>query len=425
MNTEKPKGGQDLFADKYVLYQNVFEKGEEIASYYGFRPIQTPHLEDLRTVSGGLNLISRSTEGNFFVTESEPSREMILRTEGTIGLMRAYIENEMYAMPQPVMLWHKGSFFKKDGSAEGKLRETQEFGIDMIGEPKPIGEALVIQLLILILKELGAGQTVVNINSTGDKECKGEFKRKILSHYKKNFSSLCKECKKNFKENPTSVLDCRESKCLEIKKNAPQAVDSLCPGCKQHFKEVLEFLDSNDINYFLNTGLVKKFDCYSRTVFEIVSEEEKGKDGSPLVLGSGARYDALSKAFGKKEFPSVGGRINADAVVALMESRNISPKYKRVPKIFLIQLSHSAKQKCMGVIEMFRKANIYISQSINKDNLNSQLGIAARLNTPYVLILGQKESLENSIIVRDMATGSQESVPIEKVVEVVKKKLKK
>ena len=420
LNIQSPKGMHDLLADEYVLYQNVFDKAEEIASYYGFKPIQTPILETVDLFTATVGATSDIVEKQMYYIKNDGENKLVLRPEGTAPIMRAYIEHGMHTLPQPVMLWYKGSFFRHENPQKGRFREFFQFGLEIIGEGKPIGEAMLIQIFSLTLKELGLDQMTVRINSIGDKECRGEYKKKLVSYYKKHLSALCKDCKRRFKENPLRLLDCKEQRCVEIKTNAPQSIDSLCSACKQHMKENLEFLDTNNINYLLDTKLVRGLDYYTRTVFEMFldKEEEQG-----LALAAGGRYDSLAKILGKRDIPAVGGAIGINRVVMEMQDKKIAPKPKRTPKVFFIQLSPSAKQRSMGIIEKFRLANIYIAQSISKDNLNSQLSLASRMNVPYVLMLGQKEVLENSIIIRDMSIGAQETVPIEKVVEIIKKKI--
>jgi histidyl-tRNA synthetase len=212
-------------------------------------------------------------------------------------------------------------------------------------------------------------------------------------------------------------------------------ISHLCNPCKQHFKEVLEYLDSNNIPYFLNNYLVRGLDYYSKTVFEIFEDKSEEEDGSSensdrneinmnIALGSGGRYDQLAKMISNKDFPGCGGALGIDRIVQTVKDKKIKIKLSKQPKIFFVQLGNSAKSRSLNVIEMFRRANLPIVQSIGKDSLKSQLRIASKMNMPYTLILGQKEAMENSIIIRDMNLGSQETVSIEKVVEIIKKKLR-
>ncbi|HDO23611.1 MAG TPA: histidine--tRNA ligase [bacterium] len=426
---QTPKGMRDIMPGVYPFYKSIYEKAEEIAEYYGFFPIQTPTLERIGLFTASLGETSDIIEKEMYTLKTKSEDRLALRPEGTVGIMRAYLEHGMHTLPQPVMLWYKGSFFRHENPQKGRFREFQQFGLEIINDEKAIIDATIIKILVLILEETGIGPVIVRINSIGDKECKNIYRKELLAYYRKNFEDLCKDCKRRYKTNPYRLLDCKEEKCADIKKGAPQILNYLCSSCKQHFKEVLEFLDSSKIPYFLDVYLVRGLDYYSRTVFEIF--EDTNKDNGdltskslPVALAGGGRYDSLAKTLSNKDFPAVGGGIGIDRVVQLMIEKKITIKRSKTPKIFFIQIGKAAKYKCLEIIEIFRKAHLPLIQSIGKDSLKGQLKIAAKLNIPYALILGQKETLEDSIIIRDMNSRAQETVPTEKVVEIIKKKIK-
>jgi histidyl-tRNA synthetase len=424
---QTPKGMHDILPEEYAIYKAIYEKAEEIASYYGFLPIQTPQLERTGLFSATLGETSDIVEKQVYNLKTRGGDQLTLRPEGTAPIMRSYIENGMHTWPQPVMFQYKGSFFRHEKPQKGRFREFQQFGLEIIGEEKAVAEAMVIKIMTLILEELNIKPVIVHINSLGDKDCRANYRKDLISYYKKKNAHLCKDCKKRISANPLRLLDCKEEKCAEIKKEAPQMVNYLCAPCKQHLKEVLEFLDSNEISYFLDTHLVRGLDYYSRTVFEIFEDRREALEGeteTPLALSGGGRYDYLSKILANKNFPAMGGALGVDRLVHLIRERKIKIKQPKGPKIFFIQLGSSAKFKSLGVIEMLRKAHIAIDQSISKDSIKSQLRIASKLEMPYALILGQQEALEDSIIIRDMNTGMQETVPIKNIVETIKNKLK-
>ncbi len=416
---QSPKGMRDILADDYVYFQNIYDRAEEIASYYGFHPIQIPHLERTEIFTAGVGASTDIVEKEMYSLKTRGGDKLSLRPEFTAGVMRAYLEHGMHILPQPVMLWYKGSAFRHENPQKNRFREFQQFGLEILGEEKPIAETIIIQVIYLIFQELGLGPLIVHINSLGDKECRPAFKKELINYYKKRINNLCADCKRRLKENPLRLLDCKEEKCIAFKKDAPQMTDHLCYNCKRHFMEVLESLDSVKIPYFLNNHLVRGLDYYDRTVFEFFENKEPLED----ALAGGGRYDYLAKILGKKDVPAAGVSIGMDRIVQLMKEKNIAPRPKRQPKVFLIQLGAGARNKSLNVIEMFRKAKLPLSQSISKDSLRGQLNLASKFNVNYALILGQKESMENSIIVRDMNSGSQETVPIKDVVEIIKKKL--
>jgi len=408
----------DILSDEYIFYQNIYDKAEEIASYYGFQPIQTPLLEKTDLFTASIGPSTDIIEKQMYTLKTRGGDRLALRPEGTAPVIRSYLEHGMYNLPQPVMLWYKGSFFRHENPQKGRYREFEQFGLEIINEIKPVADAIIIQVLKLILEELGVGPVIIHINSIGDKECRSNYRKELVNYYRKKGKNLCKDCQRRLKTNPLRLLDCKEQKCLEFKKEAPQIIDYLCASCKQHLKEVLEFLDSREIPYFLNTYLVRGLDYYTRTVFEIFEDREE----TTVALAAGGRYDYLAKTLSKKDFPATGGAIGVDRIMELMKEKKIAAKHKRPAKVFLVQLGTAAKYKSLEIIEMFRKAHLPLIQSISKDSLRGQLKLASKLNVPYALILGQKEALENSIIVRDMESGTQESVAIEKVAEVIKNK---
>lgn len=420
------KGMRDITGKEYYQQMGFMEKAAEISHYYGFKPIETPILEHeslfSRTVGAGTDIVDKE----MYTLKTRGGDMLALRPEGTAPIMRAYIESGMQSLPQPVMLYYGGSFYRHERPQRGRYREFRQFGLEIIGSEKSIGDAMVIKTLMTVLEEAGLKGLTVEINSIGDKECRGAYKRALLAYYKKRLSQVCADCKVRFKTNPLRMLDCKDEKCQPIKKEAPDSVSFLCPGCKQHFKEVLEYMETLGIEYNINTMLVRGLDYYSRTVFEIVSHEEvvEGEETKtlPLTIASGGRYDGLARALGsKKDVPGVGGAIGVDRALMSKDIIELSPRILKKPKLFFIQLGFEAKLHSMVVTEILRKAKVPIAQSLSKDGLGVQLGTAERLKIPYTIILGQKEVIDGTVIVRNMDTRSQETVTLSELAEYVKK----
>jgi len=264
---------------------------------------------------------------------------------------------------------------------------------------------------------------IVEINSIGDSACRPYYKKLLVSYFRGRIESLCQNCKRRIKENPLRILDCKEEKCQRIVSQGPQIIDHLCDACHQHFKEVLEFFDEIELPYHLNPYLVRGLDYYTRTVFEIYEGDEKGRVVG--ALAGGGRYDALVKILGGKDTPAVGGAGGIERIISLMKEKAIRFKKEKTPQIFLAQLGNLAKRKSLKLIEDFRREGILISESLGRDSLKAQLKIADKIGAKYTLILGQKEALEETIIIRDMTSGRQETVKLGKIVKEMKKRIKK
>lgn len=418
------KGMNDIWNDEYTAYLGLSEKAAEISLYYGFRPIITPILEHEEVFTSGVGVNTDIVGKEMYSFKSRGGDRLALRPEGTASVMRAYLQHGMQTMPQPVMLYYDGPFFRHDNPQRGRLREFRQFGLETIGNGKSVADAVIIKVLVTILNEAGLKNLSVEINSLGDKECRDSYRKELASYYRKRAKEICGDCRDRLKTNPLRLLDCKNPKCATVKEEAPESVAYLCAECKHHFKEVMEYLDETGIIYRLNSSLVRGLDYYSRTVFEIIDLENTPADGesAPLSIASGGRYDYLAKSLGsKKDIPAVGGAIGIDRLFLSSGHTPLSPRIVRKPEVFFIQLGLEAKMKSLQVIEILRKARVPIAHSLGKDSLSMQLGIAEKMKVPYAIILGQKEVIDDTVIVRNMDNRSQDSIKVAKLAEYLKK----
>ncbi len=415
-----PKGMRDIMNEEYYNFQGFFEKAQEVAVYYGFKPIETPILENEEIFTTGIGEGTDIVDKEMYTLKTKGGDHLAMRPEHTASLMRAYIEHGMQNMPQPVMFYQYGPTFRHDKPQRGRYRQFYQFDLDVLGSDKSIMDALVIKVGVTILSEAGAENLSVNINSIGDKECRSGYIRELTNYYRKNLNNLAPIDRTRLKTNPLRILDSKEEKTILINENAPDSISFLCSSCKKHFKEVLEYLEEMNINYTINKNLVRGLSYYTRTVFEII-EERGSEDGSPITIAGGGRYDYLGKHIGgKKDIPAVGFSVGVDRVVASTWYKKLTPRILKKPKIYFIQLGAEAKLKSLNVIDILRKAHIPIAQSLSKDSLGSQLAIAEKLNIPHAMIFGVKEALDNTVIVRDMQNRSQDTVKLTKLLEYLK-----
>ena len=419
-NLTTPKGMRDIVNEEYYNFQGFFEKAQEVAVYYGFKPIETPIMEHEEIFTSSIGEGTDIIDKEMYSLKTKGGDHLALRPEHTASLMRAYIEKGMQNMPQPVMFYQYGPVFRHDNPQKGRYRQFWQFDLDSLGSDKSIIDALVIKVGMSILEEAGAQNLSVDINSIGDKECRNVYVRELSNYYKKHINNLATIDRERLKINPLRILDSKEEKTKEINENAPDAISFLCPSCKKHFKEVLEYLEEMGISYNLNKNLVRGLSYYTRTVFEIYTESEE-KNAPPVQIASGGRYDYLAKQLGnKKDVPAVGFSIGVDRIIASPWYKKLNPRIIKKPKIYFIQLGSEAKLKSLNIVDILRKAHIPIAQALSKDSLGSQLAIAEKLNIPYALIFGVKEAIENSVIVRDMSNRSQETVKLNKLLDYLK-----
>ena len=422
---QTPTGTHDILPEDEPFYQRIMRVAQDIAQFYGFQKIETPILEQAELFSRAVGLSTDIVEKQMYTLRTRGGDLLTLRPEGTAPVARAYTEHGMINLPQPVKLWYWGPFFRYEHPQAGRLRQFYQFGLEVFGEESAAQDAQIIQIFYAILQELRLKDLVCEINSIGDNQCRPYYKKMLVSYFKSMAQGLCIDCRRRLKENPLRILDCKEEKCQRTLAQAPQMIDHLCEECHKHLKEVLEFLDEIAIPYHLNPFLVRGLDYYTKTVFEIY--EGKPTDDQPrqTALAGGGRFDGLLKIIGGRPMPACGGAAGVERIITVLKARQIKMPAPASPKVFLAQLGVLAKRKALKLLEELRRAGIAASESVGKDSLKTQLGRANKIQVKYTLILGQREALEGSIIIREMESGRQETVKIEKVVGELKKRLKK
>ena len=418
---QAPRGMRDILPEEQLYWEKVRPVIKNLARAYGFERLDTPILEEADLFIKGTGLYTDIVEKEMYSLRTKGGDKLSLRPEFTPAIMRAYLENGLSSLPHPIKLYTLGPIFRYERPQKGRYRQSWQANFEIIGQKDPVLDAQLIQLFFAISRELSLKNLIVQINSIGCSRCRPIYRKKLVSFYRSRKDELCSNCQKRLKENPLRLLDCKENKCLRITQEAPQIIDQLCEDCHNHFKNVLEFLDELNIPYILNPHLVRGLDYYTKTVFEIWPEEEEGRQ---IALAGGGRYDDLIKLLGGKETPAVGFAMGLDRIVDLMKTRNIKINSRSRPLIFLIQLGDLAKKKSLKLFEDLRRAGLEIIGSFSRNTIKNQLRLADKAKARFALILGQKEVLDETIIIKDMISGVQETVPLVKVIKELKKKTK-
>jgi histidyl-tRNA synthetase len=419
---QRPTGMHDILPEDQKHFQKIYNVCETLLNFYGFKRIDTPILEDTALYEKGTGLATDIVQKQMFVLKTKGGDSLTLRPEFTPGIVRAYLEHGMQTLPQPVKLYSSGPVFRYEHPQAGRYRQFHQFNLEVIGEGDPVIDAQIIQIFYNILTELKFKKLIIEVNSIGDNQCRPYYKKLLANYFRSRDAALCADCRRRLKENPLRVLDCKEEKCQREVSQAPQIIDHLCEECHRHFKGVLEFLDEIELPYRLNPYLVRGLDYYTKTVFEIFEDTEEGRKMG--ALAAGGRYDALIKLLGGEDTKAVGGALGIERATSLVKGV-VGQKPAGHTQVFLAQLGNMAKRKSLKLLEDFRRVKIQAAESLGRDSLKSQLKMADKLEAKYTLLLGQKEALEGTIIVRNMQNGRQETVKLEKVVKEMQKKLKK
>ncbi len=402
----------------------IFSTAQSLLNWYGFERIVTPVLEQTALFAQSIGKGTDIVDKEMYTLKTKGGDDLALRPEGTAPVARAYIEHGMHVMPHPVQLWYFESMFRHDNPQLGRYRQFHQLGVESFGDDSPVADATLIFMGYKLLQELGLKDIVVRINSIGDQSCRPAYIKALKDYYRTRQKKICAKCRDRLKTNVLRVLDCSETECKEVGKEIPQFLDYLDADCKKHFKLVMEALDDLGVNYLLDSRLVRGLDYYARTVFEMWPEE-KEDEGLRLGILQGGRYDGLVSTLGGQKTPATGWGMGVERVILLMKEQNVTlPENKFRPIVFIAQLGDLAKRKSLALFELLRGAGIPARASFGRDNIKAQLRISARHGINFTLIVGQKEALEETVIIREMDSGVQETVPVEKVVSTLKRRLK-
>lgn len=418
---QPPRGMRDLLPTDQPYWNQIRRVLSRMALEYGFGRIDTPIVEYanlfVRSIGEGTDIVDKE----MYIFNTKGGDKVALRPEFTASIGRAYIQHGMNVLSKPIKLFSTGPVYRYDRPQEGRYREHFQANFDVFGEQDPILDAQVIQLAHRVVTNLGLKNIQFQVNSIGCPKCRKEYQELLVAYFESKKQKLCQNCKKRLETNPLRILDCKEDKCIQVAAIAPQSIDRLCPECRVHFKSLLEYLDELDLPYVINPRLVRGLSYYTKTVFEIWSADEEGRS---YALGGGGRYDGLIKELGGEQTPAVGFAVGMDRLVQEMKRVHAKMYIEPKPRVFLAQLGDLAKKKSLKIFAELQKNGILTSESFGRGSLKSQLRVADKLGVEITLIVGQKEALDGTVIVKDMTSGTQETVSRDRLILAVKKILK-
>ncbi len=415
------RGFKDILPVDENYWHFIRQTVDSFASAYGFGEIGLPILEEASLFVRSIGKQTDVVEKEMFTFADKSEGNIALRPEATASVARSYINHGMFNLPQPVRLYYWGPMFRREKPQAGRFRQFTQFGFEVLGDSSPVIDAQLIMIGYKFFQEIGLDQISVQVNSIGTPETRKIYREELVNYYRAKRRLLCEDCKVRLTKNPLRLLDCKEQSCQPLKAEAPQIVDWLDEESKNHFMKVIEYLDQLDIPYVLNPYLVRGLDYYAKTVFEFwPGEKELSGQGA---LGGGGRYDGLVEILGGRPTPASGFSIGVERVISHLKEKQVNITFGKKPEIFLAQIGDQAKVKAMVLFEKMRKENIQVAESLAKDSLKAQLEIANKLGVKYALILGQKEVIDGTILIRDMENGVQEIIDFNKTINEIKKKL--
>ena len=420
---ETLRGFRDVLPDEQPAWDKIEDLARSMSKAYGFGRIRLPLLESTGLFERSVGKETDIVEKEMFTFVDQGGVKMTLRPEATASVARAYTEHGMLNQSQPVKLWYFEPMFRHERPQAGRYRQFWQYGIEAIGSDDAVLDAQVILMCHRFCKDLGLDVTI-QINSLGTPQSRKDYVTELVKFFKAHKKSLSETDAKRLTKNPLRLLDSKEPGMEELKAQAPQIIEHLDEASKVHFMKVLEYLDEAEVPYMLNPYLVRGLDYYTKTTFEIVLTNAATPDLEGLALGGGGRYDGLVGMLGGRENTSaIGAALGVERLILAMKAAGTVPHMDRKVDVFFCQLGDAARRKGLAVFEKFRESGVSIAEAFGKGTLKAQLEIADKYKARMAVILGQKEVLDGTIIIRDMESGAQEIVDVEKVVGIIAKRV--
>lgn len=413
---QKAKGTYDVYGEygKRLLY--VEELIEGLMEKYNYEYFRTPIFESSNLFHRGVGDTTDIVTKETYDFKDRGDRDLTLRPEGTAGIVRSYIENKMYGNHSvPVKGWYYGPMFRYERPQSGRFREFYQFGVEAFGSSDPVMDAEIISIPVNLYKLLGLKGIKVNINSLGDSESRNNYREALLKYFKPHLDNLCEDCRDRYNKNPLRILDCKVDHNLDIMKNAPKTVDYLNETSKNHFENVKKYLDAMNIDYEVNTNLVRGLDYYTHTVFEVEASVEGF--GSQNVLCGGGRYDSLVETLDGPKTSGVGFAMGMERLMAALDYENVDMPLINNIDCYVIPMNEEEKDYAIHVCMDLRLNGFIVDMDYNSRNLKNNFKNADRLNSKFIIIIGDEEKNKGILTIKNNATKEEYKINNDELID--------
>jgi histidyl-tRNA synthetase len=411
MEIRSIRGFNDILPHQTKRWHYIEERARTIFELYGFSEIRTPVVEFTEIFARSLGTTTDILEKEMYTFTDRDNSSITLRPEGTAGVVRAFIENSIYAKAPVSKLYYTGMMFRHERPQKGRYRGFYQIGAELFGAREPLADAEVIIMLWRFFETIGINPYLkIEINSLGDENCRPNYKLQLVEFFKPRKYELCEDCQRKLDVNPLRILDCKKERCKEIGKGAPSMLDNLCGSCKENLREVKEALEKIGTPYVINPRIVRGLDYYTRTVFEVTTEEL----GAQNALGAGGRYDGLVEELGGPNTPAVGFALGIERIILLHE-KTFTEGFQKETDAFIAHLGTEARKTAFVLAYELRKNGVFIDMDYEDKSLKSQLKHADKLGVKYTIIIGEQELSRGKVKVRDMRNSLEEEMNLDDV----------
>ena len=409
MAYKAPKGTKDVLPEESYRWQQLEALMRDVVRKYGLREARTPVIEHTELFLRGVGSTTDIVQKEMYTFLDKGERSITLKPEGTAGIVRLFIEHNLFGEAQPTKLFYLNNpVFRYERPQAGRLREHHQFGVEIFGAPKPSADAECISIVLEILDHIGLKGLSVRLNSIGCPNCRPRYHEALREYLRFRYDELCETCQTRYELNPLRILDCKVPSCGKIVAEAPHITDFLCDECRAHMDALCRLLDRMGVSYELTPTLVRGLDYYTKTVFEVFSN----RIGSQGAICGGGRYDGLVQELGGPACPGVGFGMGMERLLLLMQESGVDfpvpPRYD----LYIASIGDAANVEAFALVQALRARGFRADIDHVGRSMKAQFKYADKVGARYVLTLGDQELEQGSAKLKHMEDGTEFAVAL-------------
>ena len=410
-----PRGTVDILAEQSTKWQQLEQLLRTICANYNVKEMRVPIFEHTELFTRAVGDTTDVVSKEMYTFEDKKGRSITLRPEGTAGIARSYVENKLYGLPEKLQkYYYMGPMFRYERPQNGRQRQFHQFGVEMLGLESPYVDVECMVMAVTIVEALGLNNVTLHINTLGDNESRDAYRQALKDHFAPVLNELCHDCQSRYEKNPLRILDCKVDKEHQVMKNAPRTIDYLSENAKEHFEKVCALLDDLEIDYIVDSNLVRGLDYYSHTVFEVISDDPRL--GAGATVGGGGRYNSLIQELGGPETPGVGFAFGLER---LMIAAGDNLEEEEGLDVYLMPLGEEAKDLAMQIVTMLRANGFTCDMDQCNRGLKGQFKSADRFHAHFSMIIGEEEVQKEVVNMKCNHSKEQTVVPLENIVSFI------
>lgn len=412
MIIQAPKGTKDMLPENAYKWQYVENLFRKLCSVYGCKEIRTPMFENTELFIRGVGETTDVVQKEMYTFEDKGGRSITLKPEGTAPAIRAFIEHGLFNEVQPTKLYYFTPCFRYEKMQKGRFRQHHQFGIEVCGSKDASIDAEVISFVMRMYSELGIHGVQLKINSMGCPSCRNKYNEALKEFLATKYDQLCGTCVSRFEKNPLRILDCKVNSCREIVKAAPIISDYICDECSTHFESLKKYLGIMNINFEVDSHIVRGLDYYSKTVFEVL-------DKNGIALCGGGRYDNLISEIGGPDMPSMGFGMGIERLLMSIEENGIELPKENYMELYIGSMHAESKYEAIKIVNRLRELGIKCECDHMERSVKAQMKYANKIGTYFTIILGEDEIQNRNAKIKRMSDGQQFEINLDNLEQII------